>query len=381
VEAQPVIELLDTEAALRLPPQPETWAEFARQHVVAMLSDGIRHYVDNVDAGLSLLRVDEQLLPIVVARRDGSIDRLRPAAAVVSPRSHYVDYTREELAKRHPDAPNWLLALAFWPLNTVIRVGELGRVVHVNNWLLTTNPTTRYTETQLSGLIDCLTATHPTSAIVFRGLMTLLHADQIRLFRRAGFRLVRYRRVWIVEDCERACHESPELRRDLRLLKRHGYEVVDEPEIMAAEAERLADLYRDLYLGKHSRLNPHFNAEFIRLTLREGLLTYRIFRKDDSIDAVKAWYTRDGLMTGAFVGHDRRKPRAIGLYRQAMALQFSEAARLGFKLHLSGGAGEFKRLRGATPHEEYEAVWDRHLSPRRRLPWAMLEWAGRAVAG
>jgi hypothetical protein len=183
----------------------------------------------------------------------------------------------------------------------------------------------------------------------------------------------------VVEDCARACRESEELRRDLRLSERHGYEVVAKPEVIAAGAERLAELYRGLYLDKHSQLNPRFNAAFVRLTLEEGLLSYRAFRREGSIDAFKAWYVRDGMMTGAFVGYDRQKPRQLGLYRQAMALQTAEAARRGLRLFLSGGAGEFKSLRGAAPHEEYEAVWDRHLSPRRRLPWAMVEWAGRAA--
>ena len=234
---------------------------------------------------------------------------------------------------------------------------------------------------QLPAVLDCVTARYPSAAIIFRGVIPRLHSEQSRRFREAGLRMVRYRRVWIVEDCERARRESPELRRDLNLSQRLGYEIIDDPAIIDAEAERLADLYRALYLDKHSRLNPHFNAEFIRLTLREGLFTYRAFRKDGSIDAVKAWFEKDGLMTGAFVGYDREKPRRLGLYRQAMATQAAEAARLGLPLHLSGGVGEFKALRGAKPFDEYEAVWDRHLSPRRRLPWSMLEWAGRAVSG
>lgn len=377
--AQPVIELLDGEAVLRLPLQPETWAELARRHVVAMQRNGTSHYIENVEADFSLLRVDEQLLPVVVTLCDAPDDRSKPAAAVASERAHYAAYTREELAKRHLELPGWLLGLGFRPLEAAMALGELDRVVYVNNWLLTTNPVARYTRGQLSAVVDCLSTKYPKSAIVFRGLLPRLHPDQCRLFEQTGFRMVRHRRVWMVEDSSRAFRESEELRRDQHLSERHGYEVVADPEVIAAEAERLAELYRGLYLAKHSLLNPHFNAEFVRLTLGEGLLTYRAFRKEGSIDAFKAWYIKDGVMTGAFVGYDQQKPRKLGLYRQAIALQASEAVRLGLQLSWSGGVGDFKRLRGATPHEEYEAVWDRHLSPRRRLPWAMLEWTGRAV--
>ena len=377
--AQPVIELFNAEAAQVLPPQPEVWADLARRYVVAMQRDGTSHYIDNVEVDLSLLRVDEQLLPLVATQCDRPADRSRPVAAVASPRSHYADYTREEVAKRHPATPGWLLGLGFRPLGAAMGLGELDRVVFVNNWLLTTNPVARYTPGQLSAIVDGLATSFPKAAIVFGGLLPRLQPEQFRLFEQAGFRMVRHRQVWIVEDCERALRESGELRRDQQLAERHGYEVVADSEVIAGEAERLAELYRGLYLGKHSLLNPHFNADFVRLTLGEGLLTYRAFRKEGAIDAFKAWYVRDGVMTGAFVGYDRQKPRKLGLYRQAIALQATEAARLGLQLSWSGGVGEFKRLRGASPHEEYEAVWDRHLSARRRLPWAVLERVGRAA--
>ncbi len=377
--AQPVIELLEAEAARQLPPQPEEWAELARRYVLAMQRGGTSRYVENVEADIALLRVDEQLLPIVSTLCNTPGDGSKPTAAVASPRAHYARYSCEELAKRHSEIPEWLLGLAFWPLEVATWLGELDRVVYVNNWLLTTNPVAWYTRDQLRAVVDCLTTEQPEAAIVFGGLLPRLYPEQFRFFEQAGFRMVRHRRVWMVEDCRRAIRESEELRRDRHLSERHGYEVVSDRDVIASEAERLAELYRSLYLGKHSLLNPHFNAEFLRLTQGKGLLTFRAFRKEGSIDAFKAWYVRDGVMTGAFVGYDRQKPRKLGLYRQAVALQASEAARLGLMLSWSGGVGEFKRLRGATPHEEYEAVWDRHLSPRRRFPWALLERVGRAV--
>jgi hypothetical protein len=230
-------------------------------------------------------------------------------------------------------------------------------------------------------LVEGLTTKYPRAAVVFGGLLPQLQPEQFRLFEQVGFRMVRHRQVWIVEDCERAFRESEELHRDRHLAERHGYEVVADPGVIASQAERLAELYRGLYLGKHSLLNPHSNADFVRLTLGEGLLTCRAFRKAGAIDVFKAWCVKDGVMTGAFVGYDRQKPRKLGLYRQAIALQATEAARFGLQLSWSGGVGEFKRLRGATAHEEYDAVWDRHLSARRRLPWALLERVGRATVG
>jgi hypothetical protein len=50
-----------------------------------------------------------------------------------------------------------------------------------------------------------------------------------------------------------------------------------------------------------------------------------------------------------------------------MLLPFSVALEQGQDVNLSAGAASFKRLRGGRPVIEYSAVYDRHLSPGRRL--------------
>ena len=49
----------------------------------------------------------------------------------------------------------------------------------------------------------------------------------------------------------------------------------------------------------------------------------------------------------------------------------------GTLLHVSGGAGRFKTLRGAFPVREFDAVFDAHLPPWRRLPWRLAAVEGR----
>ena len=378
----PTVELLDERSAAKLPPQADEWSERARRFVGALLRDGSGAYVDNVDADLGLLRVDDRLLPVVrphPVRRPA--DPMRPPADVVSPRSHYADYTQEELRKRHPRIPAGLIDAGFAVLRASLALGSAERIVYVNNWLLATNPVADLSRDEIDAITEALAERHPEEAIVFRTVDPILRPRLFSSLRGAGYRMVRCRRIWALDPRRAPLLANENVRRDLRLIERTGYEVVDDPALLEGETGRMIDLYRDVYLDKHSRLNPQFRAELLRMTLREGILQFRALRRNGEIDAWAAWFVRDGLMTASLIGYDRSRPRELGLYRQCIALLVHEAERKGLPLHLSAGADHFKRMRGAFSSEEYEAIRDRHLATRRRLPWALLAVVERLAAG
>jgi hypothetical protein len=145
-----------------------------------------------------------------------------------------------------------------------------------------------------------------------------------------------------------------------------------------ADIPRLAELYRSLYIDKHSSLNPGLTEDFFALTLRGNDLHYRALQRAGTIDGFIVFFVDDGVLTGVFIGYDRGLPRRLGLYRQLIAVLVAEARDRGLLLNLSAGAAEFKSLRGAFPVIEYDAVYDRHLSPRRRLAWWLATQQGRA---
>jgi hypothetical protein len=72
-------------------------------------------------------------------------------------------------------------------------------------------------------------------------------------------------------------------------------------------------------------------------------------------------------MTAFVMGYDIEMPQELGLYRQAFVLFLNEARRRRQIVNLSAGAGSFKAFRGAVPHIEYDAVYDRHLPYDRQL--------------
>jgi hypothetical protein len=339
-------------------------ADSAARYLTTLVEAGAAACVDNARVRVEPLVVGDRVLPLVI--NDGT----RGGSSVCSPYAHYLEYTLAELARRHPRLPPVALRALASPLAVLLRCGSIDRVVYVNNWLLATNPRPGLSAAEIEALTARLTARHPDSAIVFRSVNPALDPEGADALRANRYRLVRSRRVYLMDSRDPA---PPRIRRrTVRLLERTPYAIVDAPEALAPHVPRLVALYRELYLGKHSPLNPRFTARFFQLTLADGLLTYRALVRDGRVDAFCAYFVTGGVMTAALLGYDRRLPTRLGLYRMAFALLLDAADGRGLVLNAGAGAGHFKLQRGAVPVEEYDAVYDHHLPARRRLAWTSL---------
>jgi hypothetical protein len=335
------------------------------RYVAALMQHGAGFYVDGADVDVKALRVGETMVPVVVNH-----GRSR-TSEVWSPYAHFCLYTAEEWAKRHRWSPRAGLALAR-PLGWMLDAVSIDRIVFVNNWLLATDPEPRLTSSDVRAITDRLQHLYPDSAIAFRSINPVTGASLVERLVGNGYRLVRSRRVYLLDATRDEHLKRSNLRADLTLLDQSQYEIVRCPATLETHAPRLADLYRDLYVVKHSRLNPNFNARFFELVARERLFEFVALVKDGRVDAFAAFWVHDQVMIGALIGYDRTLPRTHGLYRLIIAAMIREAGARRLVLNLSGGAGEFKMLRGAVPIEEFDAVYDRHLPAARRLAWRAL---------
>lgn len=338
-------------------------------YVSCMVRDGARRYVDNANVETRALIVDGKLLPLVISEGTyGNTD-------VCSPYVHYVEYTLEELAKRQRVSPHWLETIAS-PLMLLLKKGQIDRVVYINNWLLSTNPSSELSTDQIAVLTAHLTTTYPDSALVFRSVNPTVDEREFDALRRNGYKLIRSRRVYLLDTADKRHLEHKNVKTDVQLLERTPYQLVRSRDALVPYAARMTQLYRELYLDKHSSLNPHFNEDFFALTLRDRFFEYRALVKDGKMDAFASYFIQNRVMTGCLIGYALGRPRRLGLYRMAMAIFIAEAAERGLLLNLSGGAGSFKKLRGAIPAEEFDAVYDHHLPVQRRLVWIGLSIAG-----
>lgn len=367
------IEILSADRLDRLPPAPSA-AERAVRYTRALVRGGAASYVDNAHVETKALVVDGKVVPLVLVQPGADNSN------VCSPYAHYVRYLAAERAMRHRRIPPALVTAAGLPAGLALRFGGIDRVVYVNNWLLTSNPSPGLTSNQIGRITAMLTAACPRSAIIFRSVNPRLDAAGVDALRCNEYRLIRSRRVYVLDPIEGRHRAHANVRKDLGLLRRTPYEVVGNPADLEPHVARMTMLYRDLYLRKYPALNPQFNARFFALTLRDEVFSYRALRIDGRIDAFASYFVEGGVLTGVVIGYDRQLRRSLGLYRMTVALLIEEAAAGGLLVNLSAGADRYKLLRGAQPVDEFDAVYTRHLPWPRRAAWAAVSIASNRHA-
>lgn len=341
-------------------------------YLEGLLRSGPTRYIDNARIEMTAVSIDGVVLPLAIA------DPGARNADACSPYSHYVRYTLEELCKRHPGPARWLFRGVFGAYGALLRACSFDRVLYLNNWLLSTNPHRDLDADQLRRLAEFLLPRFPGRALVQRNINPDLYPAYGDALAAAGFRLVKSRRVYLLDPAGERFRSSSNAGLDLQLLARSRHQVIGGERIGETDLPRLSQLYRSLYLDKHSRLNPGLTEAFFALTLSDKNFEYRALKRGGQIDGFVIFFESGRILTGIFIGYDRSLPLDLGLYRQLIAILIAEARDRGVLLNLSGGAGEFKQLRGAVPVVEYDAVYDRHLPARRRLAWWLVTQQGRA---
>jgi len=285
---------------------------------------------------------------------------------VCSPHTAYVRYSREELARlAHP----WLaapFAAVCGTLGAYLRKAEIDTAVAINNWTLSTNLYPHLNGGQLRDWIEEGRQRWPRHALWFRSLNERYTPDWLEQLANLGCHMIPSRQVYLYDRIDTGTRAPANLRRDLQLLRSRQHEVIEADSWSPADFERAAALYEMLYMDKYSRLNPHYDASFLRGWHAAGLLRLMGWRGESGeLEAVVGIFGSGVTLTAPIVGYDTTSPPRRGLYRLLMAAVFDLAARTGQRVNLSAGAAHFKRLRGGIASIEYSAVFARHL-PRKR---------------
>lgn len=416
---------------LRLPWGTTEELSFSGRFLCGLASSDLRTYIRNAHAtevGAVLLN-GEVALPLTRpsgARCRG--DGLRSYTS--SAYAHYVDLAadeqsiygetaRQKIARRGKATAILLsvpLSCATLLLRTMTCVWgllakwcELDLCVYVNNWLLsTTLPPAGAPVYHVAGLTRLLTREMPCHTLAYRCVDARTQPALLTALVASGWSIVPARYVHFQEPEDPALWKRQAVKHDLRLAARRLKNTCDEgnkgrgskanrriggsgqvggdsksgtlewrllhKDDSFATFARCAQLYELLYVDRYSAGNPQFTPEFIAFAIRERVLTLLVLedRAANTIDGVLGYYVRGGFLTTPLFGYDTHQPSEAGLYRLLSLKVLQEGYRLGVTVHASGGAGGFKRQRGATSTVEYMAVYTAHLPWRRRFAWYIL---------
>jgi hypothetical protein len=346
------------------PESPE--AKKAAKYLSPFIRHGTNPYLLNGTATVSVLVIGSRVIPVVAPEsRDGQTNSL-------SILTHYVEYPKRELHKLRYPVLAYPIRIGLVLLGWMSRICGLDRVVYLNNWLWPTNPPVSLSQCEIETVRDFLVQRFPERAIVVRSLNRVVSEGLVERLSKGGFRLIRSRRIFILDPADERLNRSRDLAKDEKLEKKDPLPVRTPERLSDKESERLAEIYRQLYIEKHSDLNAQFTPGYFRILVESGVVEVRLIDCDEQISCVTVWARRPGEMTGVMVGYDLSIPRSRGLLRRAFLIKIHEARKTVSRFNMSAGSGRFKMNRGAVPETEYDAVFYAHLSFCRRLAWKTL---------
>lgn len=342
--------------------------EYAKKCLIPYIKNDPSSYIDNVQTDLKILSIDNLVLPITINNKEYN------NSYVVSPYTHYISYSKEELKELKNPLLEVILKGILNILGVFLRITKINKVVQVNNWMVSTNLYVDLDQNQINAITEYLTKVYPEHAVVFRSINNYSCKKVYKGLVNCCYHLIASRQVYISKNKSTLNRfEKSHISRDLNLIKKHDYVVETLAKCEDKTASQLVTLYNSLYLDKYSKYNPQFNKEFIKLGINQGLFNVLCVKKDNSIDAFYGYFKRNGFMTAPLFGYKIDLPKERGLYRILSSKLYCESQDNNITLHLSSGAASFKRNRGGFAVIEYNAVYLKHLPFYRRLGWIVLE--------
>ncbi|WP_428243345.1 hypothetical protein [Gynuella sp.] len=292
---------------------------------------------------------------------------------VCSPYTALVPYCLEELAKLNNPLLRAMIRQLILLMAGSLKKHQINKVVHVNNWLLSTNLYIDGLNSDMSALIKPFTSAYNDHALIFRSLNEFANAQLLSGFREAGCLIVPTRQVYLYDPSLKDYCSTHNYQIDQRLLTKTPYQHVTGAAIGVNDHARIVELYNMLYIQKYSRHNPQFTTRFIAQISQHPYFELEGFRNANGIlDAVGGRFSIGHTTTLPIVGYDTTKPQKLGLYRMVLMSTMQHAHQQGLCFNASSGAAGFKRLRGAVPMIEYSAVYVRHLPRARQRIWQRL---------
>lgn len=360
--------LFDAETIDQLQEPQDENSRYVKRFFTPFIKDGSLKYIENIRTQVAILQVEDVLVPLTINNEETG------NAYVVSPYTHYVDYAREELVLIKNAFLKKTLEVLLSALGKLLRFSRVNKVIHINNWMFSTNLYMDLSEEQIRAITTYLTNRFPHHVLIFRSINQYVYQDIYTSLQKKGDHMIASRQVYFSKHRQKMKGRQREhVNRDYSLIRKKGYEIIDLNENHIGYARELLDLYNDLYIKKYSKWNPKFTEDFIRLSLKEDLLVMKGVKQGDQFIGCLGYWKINGVMTTPLFGYNTDLEKGAGVYRVLSALLNEKSEKKGYLLNMSSGAADFKINRGGEGVIEYSGVYIRHLPLRRKLGFMVLQ--------
>ncbi|MCX7122024.1 MAG: hypothetical protein NTZ67_09700 [Gammaproteobacteria bacterium] len=325
-------------------------------------------WVSNVDTQFAALIFNDHACVLTINQKEYA------NAIVCSPYTTYVTYALSELKKFSKWWVKLLVLINAVLMSIICRITQFNKIVQINNNL---NSLLKHPEQFISLLPEITASTvrkYPEHAITFFRVNEALDKLFLNALEENGYIIFPDRMAHVFSPGDFMQHSHT--KRDMILLRKSTYEIVPHENLTENDAERIAELYRSLFIDKHSKKNPIYTEKYFENAIRNRWHTYVALRSPDGrIDGFISWFESENRMICGPLGYDAEVDRKMGLYRQLVALCLKHADNHKIVFNMGGGSNEFKLNRGSTETAEYTAVYCKHLPYYRHIPWKIFQWA------
>lgn len=343
-----------------------------KNYIVPIIKNGLLYYIDNADAEMSLLVVNDYLFPIVTSNLT---PKVKINSYICSPTTHYLDYAKDEVDLELKDK-TILKNLSKFLLTTMqyfFEKVDFEKAIFVNNLLLSTNLYIDFDTNLIEEITDFLVKKFPDYPIIFKSVNENQNSILYEKLKEKNYKAIFSRQVYIFDHKDEDYKKKDSFKRDLKLKRKSTYIWKESTEIKENEYEKLKKLYDFLYINKYSTMNPQFNANYISLTIKNPIFTYKILTKNDEIHAVLGYIKRGCTITTPIVGYDTNTDQKEGLYRLAVLETIQDSIKYNYILNMSSGVSKYKMGRGAKPTIEFNMIYCEHLDKKQQIPWKIFE--------
>lgn len=331
--------------------------------------------ISNVETEYRILKVADGIyFPVTVNNTEWD------SSFVCSPYTAYALYSKDELTQKiNSKLIQYPLLLIIKLLGKWLRYGQINKNIHINNFLLSTNPYPEWSGLEIAEITNFIKKDYPNHAIIFRSLNQFQHQHLLNIFKKNNYMLIGSRQVYIYDLTQESWLKHKNNKHDLTLIKKQKLIYIDHAE-MEPFLEEALQLYQMLYLEKYSKYNPQFTLKYFKTCYYDGIVYFQGYKNSENIlKSFSGLFIIENTITSPLVGYDTAAPQKDGLYIHAAQLALLYKFKSNLLLNLSSGAPKFKRMRGGEPSIEYSAVYTKHLSRKRKFILIILQFISNKI--